>query len=253
MSEESSFSGVVLSRKHLSEGRIEVRFSTPSGELRLGRVFGFSGGTSTVKNVFNLLKNLNVKDVIFPDRLDLLEDGRYCFSVPEGSISSYSGPALSARCLITPLVAMHEKGWVHYDISPRCFVRKDADLNLVCFGEALFTHGIVEGSELETGIPSSVYYDLALFGKSIRQGRGHLWSGDDAESVEGLCSASISDRIDAFTEIYGDTDEVYGHNRDSIKAVEGESVILLHGGSWRERDRIASIYSTEAIDRGWIV
>lgn len=253
MSEKPGFSGTVHSRKHLSEGRIEVRFSTPSGELRLGRVFSFSGGTSTVKNVFSLLKSMDVKDVIFPDRLDSLENGRYCLSVPEGSISSYSGPALSVRQLITPLVAMHEKGWIHYDISPRCFVRKDGDLHLICFGEALFTHGIVEGSELAAGIPSSVYYDLALFGRSIRQGSGHLWSGDNAESVDRLCSGSISERIDAFTKISGNADNLYGHNRDSIKTGDDQSIILLHGGSWRERDRIASIYATDAIDRGWIV
>lgn len=253
MSEKSSFTGTVLSRKHLSKGRIEIRFSTPSGELRLGRVFGFSGGTGTVKNVFNVLKNLDIKGVIFPDRLDSLEDGRYCLSVPEGSFSPYSGPALTVRQLITPLVAMHERGWVHYDILPQSFVRKDGDLHLICFGEALFLHGIVEGSELAAGIPSSVYYDLALFGRSIRQGRGHLWSGENAEYVEGLCSGSISDRIDAFTKINGDVNELYGHNRDGIKAREEEHVILLYGGSWRERDRIASICSTDAMDRGWIV
>lgn len=253
MLKESRFTGTVLSRKHLPEGRIEIRFSTPSGELRIGRIFSFSGGINCVRKIFNILKNLDVEGVIFPDRLDLLEESKFCLSIPEGSFSSDSGPALSARQLITPLVAMHEKGWVHYDISPQCFVRKNGDLHLICFGDALFMPGIVTGSELAVGIPSCIYYDLAVFGRCIRQGRGHLWSGDNAESVDGLCSSSISERIDALQEIYGDRCQLYGNSHNNIKVGEEESVILLHGGYWKERDRIASICSTDAIDKGSIV
>jgi len=241
----------ILSRKHLSGDRMEIRFSAPDGELRLGRVFPFQGEINPLESVLRMMSEMKVSGIHFPDRLAILQDGRYCLSIPAEGLTAWEGPPQPLERLIEPVIALHDSGWLNLDITPQCFINVNGDLEFICWGSGLVGSPSHPAPEIIAGAPPNGYSDLFMLGQTLIRSRGYLWNGSDQTAVELMSRISMEDRIKAVSGI-PDAPVQFKEIDRYIKDPIHDSVTFLHGGEWKRRDTVTSIMSTSVIEKGWI-
>ena len=238
---------IVLSRKHISSGRTEILYRDHSGELRLGRVFSTEASNETVLKVLEALKTIDSNSTLVPDRLDFhKEDKKYCFSMPWDT--SWDSPVTSnPKELISLLDALHRKGWLHLDITPGSYRIIDGCMKLLVWGDAFISGLASVPPELAAGAAPIPLTDYYILGRAMMAAKGTLWDGSNSTSVESLVSVQTSRRARALSKISSIKKDVFPGK------LKQNTINVLAGGNWKERDTAVAEWVTKASADGWLV
>ena len=237
----------IISRKHISSGRTEILFEDTAGDLRLGRIFSFSGQNEVVTRMLQLISRIRDDSILVPDRFDVeVEEGKLCFSMPWNS-SWNSMKNWTIKELIAPLEILHRKGWLHLDITPSSYRNVNGELKLLLWGDALITGLVCAPPELSTGAAPTPLSDFYMLGRAMMVSRGYLWDGSKQHLVEALVADRISIRANALIKA--------GFFKDGMlwRKFTRSKVNILTGGKWQQRDLVCSDWITKAVSDGWLV
>jgi len=237
----------IISRKHISSGRTEIVFKDRAGDLRLGRVFSSGMELKEIHRIFQMISTIEADSVVVPDRIDTdIEDGKYCFSM-EWNSSWDSAGNWKPEELIVPLMNLHEKGWLHLDITPASYRRVNGSLKLIHWGDVLVTGLACTPPELVAGAAPTPCSDFFMLGRAMLAGRGYLWDGSNQPLVEALVSEQTSLRAKAL-----DKAGMPGFKQVSV-SYRRNRVSALIGGRWQDRDVVTAGWLTRAMADGWLV
>jgi len=237
----------IISRKHISSGRTEIVFKDRADNLRLGRVFSSGMKLKEIRRIFQMVSAIEADSVVVPDRIDTdIEDGKYCFSMQWNSSWDSTGNWKPEE-LIVPLMNLHEKGWLHLDITPASYRRVNGSLKLINWGDVLVTGLACTPPELIAGSAPIPCSDFFMLGRAMLAGRGYLWDGSNQPFVEALVSEQTSLRAKAL-----DKAGVQGFKQISV-SYRRNRVSALTGGRWQDRDVLTAGWLTRAMAAGWLV
>ena len=231
----------VIERNHISSGRMEVLFRDSSGELRLGRTFPACDPSNALA-VCEILKGIREDGILVPDRFEKdFTPGSDCLSMPWSSGWSLSG-AWTPGELVAPLEKLHERGWLHLDITAGSYRNIGGKPCLLVWGDALLTGLVCVPPELEAGSAPTPLSDMYMLGRAMMAGKGSLWDGSGRDVVEGLVAVSSRTRSAVLNR----------HGSPPFK-LAGSQVNFLSGGSWQTRDLAVTDWVTKAVSEGWLV
>ncbi|MCK5130728.1 MAG: sigma 54-interacting transcriptional regulator [Candidatus Sabulitectum sp.] len=237
----------IISRKHISSGRMEILFKDNSDRLRLGRIFSSGEETGVVKKMLRMISAIKVDSILVPDRCDTdIEEGKFCFSMPWDPLWDSSG-IWKTEELIAPLRALHEEGWLHLDITPASYRNVNGKLKLLVWGDALIAGLACVPPELSAGAAPTPFSDYYMLGRAMMASRGYLWDGSNPSTVEALVAEQISHRAKALRKAGLPGTTLQSGNFKCNK------VNILAGGKWQERDLITGNWVTKAGSDGWLV
>jgi len=237
----------IISRKHISSGRIEILFEDDSSTIRLGRVFFFSGNSAHLNKVLKMLAAKKSSSILVPDRVNRYdESGRYCFSMP-WNLSWNNYEKYSPEELLIPLIELHNAGWLHLDITPDSYKTVNKELKLLFWGDAQISGLTCISPEISHGAAPTVLSDFFLLGKAMMTGREILWDTSREELVIELLATKTSKRFLAL--------EKEGLIKIPFPDVsyKNHTVNSLTGSSWYTRDILVGNWVTKASSNGWLV